>query len=53
MPRDLGLTDGPFNTGAAVLPHDGDLFAERVAAAVAVLNGSGEVYGRGRVEAST
>jgi D-aminopeptidase len=39
--------DGPYNTGVtAVLPHDGDLFAERVAAAFAVLNGSGEIYGR-------
>jgi D-aminopeptidase len=39
--------DGPYNTGVtAVLPHDGDLFAERVAAAFGVLNGSGEIYGR-------
>lgn len=38
---------GPYNTGVtAVLPHDGDLFAERVAAAFGVLNGSGEIYGR-------
>jgi D-aminopeptidase len=38
---------GPFNTGVtAVVPHGGDLFEERVAAAFAVLNGSGEVYGR-------
>lgn len=43
----LDGADGPFNTGVtAILPHDGDLFAERVAAAFAVLNGSGEVYGR-------
>jgi len=42
---------GPFNTGVtAILPHEGDLFAERVAAAFAVLNGSGEVYGREFVE---
>jgi D-aminopeptidase len=39
--------EGPFNTGVtAILPHDGDVFAVRVAAAFAVLNGSGEVYGR-------
>ena len=39
--------EGPFNTGiTAILPHDGDVFAVRVAAAFAVLNGSGEVYGR-------
>jgi D-aminopeptidase len=38
---------GPRNTGVtAILPHSGDLFAERVAAAFTVLNGSGEVYGR-------
>jgi D-aminopeptidase len=43
----LDGAEGPFNTGVtAILPHDGDLFAERVAAAFAVLNGSGEVYGR-------
>jgi D-aminopeptidase len=42
------LSDGDaLNTGVtAILPHDGDLFAERVPAAFAVLNGSGEVYGR-------
>lgn len=39
--------DRPLNTGVtAILPHEGDLFAARVAAAFAVLNGSGEVYGR-------
>jgi len=39
--------EGPFNTGVtAILPHEGDLFELRVAAAFAVLNGSGEVYGR-------
>ena len=38
--------EGPFNTGVtAILPHDGDVFAVRVAAAFAVLNGSGEVTG--------
>jgi D-aminopeptidase len=38
---------GPFNTGVtAILPHEGDLFGERVPAAFEVLNGSGEVYGR-------
>jgi D-aminopeptidase len=43
----LDGADGPYNTGVtAILPHDGDLFAERVAAAFAVLNGSGEIYGR-------
>jgi D-aminopeptidase len=43
----LDGTEGPYNTGVtAIVPHDGDLFAERVAAAFAVLNGSGEVYGR-------
>jgi D-aminopeptidase len=41
------LRDGAYNTGVtAILPHDGDLFGLRVAAAFAVLNGSGEVYGR-------
>jgi D-aminopeptidase len=43
----LDGAEGPFNTGVtAILPHDGDLFAERVVAAFAVLNGSGEVSGR-------
>ncbi len=38
---------GPVRTGVtAILPHGGDLYAERVAAAVEVLNGSGEVTGR-------
>ena len=43
----LDGADGPFNTGVtAILPHEGDLFGERVPAAFEVLNGSGEVYGR-------
>jgi D-aminopeptidase len=43
--------DGHLNTGVtAILPHGGDLFAMRVAAAFAVLNGSGEVYGREYVD---
>jgi D-aminopeptidase len=47
----LDGADGLRNTGVtAILQHDGDLFAERVAAAFAVLNGSGEVYGREFVE---
>jgi D-aminopeptidase len=38
---------GPFNTGiTVVLAHGGDLYTERVPAAVSVLNGSGEVAGR-------
>ena len=38
---------GPIRTGVtAILPHGGDLYAERVAAAIEVLNGSGEVSGR-------
>jgi D-aminopeptidase len=38
---------GPVNTGVTtIVPHEGDLFGERVPAAFAVLNGSGEVYGR-------
>jgi D-aminopeptidase len=43
----LDGAEGPFNTGVtAILPHEGDLFGERVPAAFEVLNGSGEVYGR-------
>jgi D-aminopeptidase len=43
----LDGAEGPYNTGiTTVLPHGGDVFAERVAAAFAVLNGSGEIYGR-------
>jgi D-aminopeptidase len=43
----LDGADGPFNTGVTVIvPHEGDLFRERVAAAFAVLNGSGEIFGR-------
>jgi D-aminopeptidase len=43
----LDGVDGPFNTGVTVIvPHEGDLFRERVAAAFAVLNGSGEIFGR-------
>ena len=43
----LDGADGPFNTGVtAIVPHEGDLFDQRVSAAFAVLNGSGEVYGR-------
>ncbi len=38
---------GPIRTGVtAILPHGGDVYRERVAAAVDVLNGSGEVTGR-------
>lgn len=38
---------GPVRTGVtAILPHGGDLYRERVAAAIEVLNGSGEVTGR-------
>lgn len=38
---------GPVRTGVtAILAHGGDLYRERVAAAVEVLNGSGEVTGR-------
>ncbi|MDE3075891.1 MAG: P1 family peptidase, partial [Chloroflexota bacterium] len=38
---------GPIRTGVtAILPHGDDLYLERVAAAVQVLNGSGEVTGR-------
>ena len=38
---------GPIRTGVtAILPHGGDLYRERVAAAIEVLNGSGEVTGR-------
>jgi D-aminopeptidase len=43
----LDGADGPFNTGVtAIVPHEGDLFGERVPAAFAVMNGSGEVFGR-------
>jgi D-aminopeptidase len=43
----LDGADGPFNTGVTVIvPHEGDLFRERVAAAFAVLNGTGEIFGR-------
>jgi len=39
--------DGPFNTGVtAILPHGDDLYRVRVPASIAVLNGSGEVFGR-------
>jgi D-aminopeptidase len=42
---------GPIRTGVtAILPHGGDLYTERVAAAVEVLNGSGEVTGRTFIE---
>lgn len=44
---DLRPGIGPIRTGVtAILPHGGDLYTERVAAAVEVLNGSGEVTGR-------
>lgn len=39
--------EGPVRTGVtAILPHGGDLYRERVAAVVDILNGSGEVTGR-------
>lgn len=38
---------GPIRTGVTViLPHGGDVYRERVPAAVDILNGSGEVTGR-------
>ena len=38
---------GPFNTGiTAILPHGEDLYRMRVPAAIDVLNGSGELFGR-------
>ena len=38
---------GPYNTGVTVVvPHPGDLYTDRVPAAMEVLNGSGEVAGR-------
>jgi D-aminopeptidase len=38
---------GPVRTGVtAIVPHAGDLYRERVAAAIDILNGSGEVTGR-------
>lgn len=37
---------GPVRTGVtAIIPHDGDLWAERVSAGAFVLNGNGEVTG--------
>ncbi len=37
---------GPFRTGVTViLPHQGNLYAEKVAAAVHTINGFGKVYG--------
>jgi D-aminopeptidase len=43
----LDGAEGAFNTGVtAIVPHEGDLFGERVPAGFEVLNGSGEVYGR-------
>lgn len=42
---------GPVRTGVtAIIPHGGNLFRERVMAAIAVLNGSGEVTGRAFVD---
>lgn len=39
--------DGPFNTGVtAIVPHGDDLYQYRVPAAIDVLNGSGEIFGR-------
>ena len=39
--------EGPFNTGVtAIVPHGDDLYERRVPAAIEVLNGSGEIFGR-------
>jgi D-aminopeptidase len=47
----LAPSQGPVRTGVtAILPHEGDPLAEKVPAAVHVINGAGEVTGRSLIE---
>lgn len=47
----LVLGQGPARTGVtAIIPHEGRVFQEMVPAAIAVLNGAGEITGRSQVD---
>ncbi len=47
----LKVGEGPVRTGVtAIHPHDGSVFSARVPAAIAVLNGAGEITGRSQVD---
>ncbi|MBI5463809.1 MAG: P1 family peptidase [Ignavibacteriales bacterium] len=49
--RDLGVEVGIFRTGVtAILPHGGNLFQEKVPAAIVVGNGFGKLIGSTQVE---
>ena len=48
---ELRTGEGPARTGVtAVHPHDGSVFRSMVPAAIAVLNGAGEITGRSQVD---
>ena len=47
----LQIGQGPARTGVtAIHPHEGSVFASMVPAAIAVLNGAGEITGRSQVD---
>ncbi len=47
----LKVGQGPVRTGVtAIHPHEGSTFSARVPAAIAVLNGAGEITGRSQVD---
>ncbi len=47
----LVLGQGPARTGVtAIMPHEGRVFQDMVPAAIAVLNGAGEITGRSQVD---
>ena len=47
----LMVGKGPVRTGvSAIIPHEGRVFQEMVPAAIAVLNGAGEITGRSQVD---
>lgn len=47
----LVVGEGPIRTGVtAIHPHEGSVFQQRVPAAIAVLNGAGEITGRSQID---
>lgn len=48
---ELRVGEGPARTGVtAIHPHDGSVFSSLVPAAIAVMNGAGEITGRSQVD---
>ena len=48
---ELRVGEGPARTGVtAIHPHEGSVYMDRVPAAIAVLNGAGEITGRSQVD---